>query len=78
MRASEPDTPPQHGGARTGSGVKPSDGAHGLRPVTVSLDAATIAGAQALAHALGGSVSVGLRRAVAIALDAAAQKHNGP
>lgn len=51
-----------HGGKRPGGGRKSLDGVVGTRRVTVSLDDATVEKAEAIGE---GTISVGIRRAVA-------------
>lgn len=53
-----------HGGGRPGAGRPTADGATGMQRKNVSLDQVTIDGARALGD---GDLSLGLRRAVAIA-----------
>jgi len=51
-----------HGGKRPGQGRKALDGVEGTRRVTVSLDDATVEKAEQIGE---GTISVGIRRAVA-------------
>lgn len=56
---------PGRGGRRAGAGRKAKDGADKLRRVTLSLDPASLAIAQTLG---GGEVSVGVRKALRLAV----------
>lgn len=49
----------QHGGRRKGAGMKPADGATGLKPYRVSLDDPTVKKAKTLGN---GSLSLGIRK----------------
>ena len=59
------DTKNKHGGAGRGQGAKTADGVAGVKRYNVSLDAASDAAALKLG---GGYRSVGIRRALAIAV----------